>query len=201
MKYRLIALDIGGVCLRIRPELCFGRLGYRSIEAVPPELLAAVDRLECGRMDEAEFLAVFRRVAGSALSDEAIRAAWCAILAEAMPGMTALVRELTLAGTKLVFFSDTSALHMTCFRENFPIAEFVPDGIYSFVVGAKKPSPAMFAAFEADYGKPDLYVDDREVCLSGAPAFGWPTHRFESAERLRTLLGLGAGQEMLEKNG
>jgi FMN phosphatase YigB (HAD superfamily) len=79
---------------------------------------------------------------------------------------------------------------MRYFRERFPLAEFVPDGIYSFVTGAKKPSPAMFAAFEADYGKPVLYIDDRDVCLAGAELFQWQTHKFVNADTLREFLGL-----------
>ena len=102
--------------------------------------------------------------------------------------MAELVRELQAAGTDIVLFSDTSPLHMTEFRRRFEIARLLPDGVYSFVVGARKPDPAMFAALEADYGKPSLYVDDRELCLSGAKAFGWPVCRFESVKQLRSVL-------------
>ena len=187
-EHPFIALDIGGVCLEIRPERCFGLLGYRSIGEVPPALLAGVERYERGRIGEAEFLALFRDATGSDLSDDFIRSAWNAILAAEMPGMAELVRELQAAGTDIVLFSDTSPLHMTEFRRRFEIARLLPDGVYSFVVGARKPDPAMFAALEADYGKPSLYVDDRELCLSGAKAFGWPVCRFESVKQLRSVL-------------
>ena len=186
----VVALDIGGVCVELHPERCFGPLGFRSIEDVPVAVLGAVDRMETGNLDEKEFAAIFRRTVKSDYDEAALAGLWCATLGEPMPGMAALVRDMKKAGFTPVFFSDTSALHMRYFREKFPVAEFVPDGIYSFIAGAKKPSPAMFAAFEADYGKPVLYVDDREFCLSGADAFAWPTHQFKSADVLRETLGL-----------
>ena len=190
LKPGVLALDIGGVCIRLHPERCFGRLGYRSITEVPQEFLAAVDRMETGNLTEHEFASIFRKVTGNALPESVLSELWCATLGEPMPGMAALVRDMKKAGFHPVFFSDTSILHIRYFRERFPIAEFVPDGIYSFVAGAKKPQPAMFAAFEADYGKPVLYVDDRAICLEGAKAFHWRTHQFKDADTLRELLGL-----------
>lgn len=187
---KIIALDIGGVCVQLHPERCFGRLGFRSITDVPVAVLGAVDRMETGYMDEHEFAAVFRKAVNCTLPEETLAEMWCATLGEPMPGMAALVRDMQKAGYQPVFFSDTSPLHLRYFREHFPVAEFVPDGIYSFVTGARKPHPAMFSAFESDYGKPVLYVDDREVCLSGAVAFDWPTLQFTTADALREKLGL-----------
>ncbi len=186
----VVALDIGGVCVELHPERCFGPLGFHSIEEVPIAVLSAVDRMEIGKMDEMEFAEIFRKTVNSDRPAEELAALWCATLGEPMPGMAALVRDMKKAGFKPVFFSDTSCLHMRYFRERFPLSEFVPDGIYSFVTGAKKPSPAMFAAFEADYGKPVLYIDDRDMCLAGAEAFQWPTHKFVNADTLRAFLGL-----------
>ena len=186
----VVALDIGGVCVELHPERCFGVLGFHSIEEVPIAVLGAVDQMEIGKIDELEFAEIFRKTVQSDRPTEELAALWCATLGEPMPGMAALVRDMKKAGFKPVFFSDTSSLHMRYFRERFPLAEFVPDGIYSFVTGAKKPSPAMFAAFEADYGKPVLYIDDRDVCLSGAELFQWQTHKFVNADTLREFLGL-----------
>ncbi len=190
MEPGVVALDIGGVCLSIHPERCFGVLGYHAIEDVPVAVLGAVDRMERGNLTEKEFAEIFRKVTGSTRSGEELQTLWCATLGEPVPGMAALVRDMIKAGFKPVFFSDTSALHLRYIRENFPVAEFVPDGIYSFVTGAKKPEPAMYAAFEADYGKPVLYVDDRELCIKGAGPFGWKALQFTGTDALRTELGL-----------
>ncbi len=188
MAKKILALDIGNVCLRLRPERCFGRFGYKAITEVPSELLMVFQQLETGRIDEAAFFGEIRRILNLKIDDAALRDLWCAILGEPMPGMAALVRDLVAADIQPVFLSDISTLHLDYFRRNYPVTEWVPDGIYSFVVGACKPSPAMYAAFEADFGKPVLYVDDRPACLEGAAPFGWPTHLFQDAETLRAAL-------------
>ena len=47
MRKRVIALDIGNVCLEIHPERCFAALGYRSAQEIPPEaLFLASERFE-----------------------------------------------------------------------------------------------------------------------------------------------------------
>lgn len=188
MAKKYLALDIGNVCLQLRPERCFGRFGYRSIAEVPPAVLMAFQQLETGRIDEAAFLQEIRRILEIKADDTALRAVICSILGDPMPGMAALVRDLAAADIQPVFLSDISTLHLHYFRQNYPITEWVPDGIYSFVVGACKPAPAMYAAFEADFGKPILYVDDREICLEGGAAVGWDTHLFRDADTLRAAL-------------
>ena len=190
MSGKYLALDIGNVCVKLHPERCFGALGFRSIGEVPVTLLEAIQHLETGRMSEEDFIGWAKKTLGLDWSEEAFLELWNANLGEGMPGMTALVRDLKKAGIEPVFFSDTSIIHMRYFRQEYPICEFVTKGIYSFVVGACKPDPAMYAAFEADYGKPVLYVDDRPCNIEGAETFGWKSHLFESAEKLRAELGL-----------
>ncbi len=185
---KLIALDIGGVCIKVRPERCFGLLGYRSVEEIPLEILSAVEKYERGFIDEKTFIAAFRENTESALPDEFIISAWNAIMGDEIEGTAELVKDLQKAGHKIVLFSDTSPLHIQLFRERYAIAKLLPEAIYSFVAGAKKPEPAMFAAFEADHGKPDLYVDDRRICIDGGIAAGWESYRFTTPEDLRRKL-------------
>lgn len=188
MKSEVIALDIGGVCIAVRPERCFGLLGYRAVEEIPLEILGAVERYERGFIDEETFLRTFRDNTESALTDEFIISAWNAILGDEITGMAGIVTDLKDAGHKIVLFSDTSEMHIREFRRRYDIAKLLPEAIYSFVVGAKKPEPAMFAAFEADHGKPALYIDDRQICLDGGTDAGWENWRFTSPEALRQEL-------------
>ena len=37
MDRKVIALDIGQVCVQVRGELCFAKLGYRSAAEVPAQ--------------------------------------------------------------------------------------------------------------------------------------------------------------------
>ena len=91
MTEKVIALDIGNVCIGIHPERCFGALGFRSLADIPREVLfLAGERFERGEISEAEFLDGFRRLTGSALSDAELRRAFCAIIGEPVPGMARL---------------------------------------------------------------------------------------------------------------
>ena len=75
MEKRVIALDIGNVCLEIHPERCFGALGFRSVSEIPPEaLFLASERFERGEVTPAEFLAGFRKLTGTKFSDEELEA-------------------------------------------------------------------------------------------------------------------------------
>lgn len=189
MKKKFLALDIGQVCLSIHPERCFARLGFRSAAEVPPELLRlSVEEFKCGRLSDAEFLAAARRLTGTSLSDAELAAALAAIIGEPIPGMNELVASLPARGVQPVFFSDTSALHLAEVRRKCAAAAMVPEGIYSFEVGARKPARAMFEAFESRFGRPVLYVDDRPELIAGAAQFGWNALRFTGAEALERAL-------------
>ena len=177
MKKKFLALDIGQVCLSIHPERCFAHLGFRSAAEVPPELLRlGVEEFECGRLSDAEFLAAARRLTGTSLSDAELAAALAAIIGEPIPGMNELVASLPARGVQPVFFSDTSALHLAEVRRKLAAAAMVPEGIYSFEVGARKPARAMFEAF------------DRPELIAGAAQFGWNALRFTGAEALERAL-------------
>lgn len=190
MRKRVIALDIGNVCLEIHPERCFAALGYRNAQEIPPEaLFLASERFERGEVTPAEFLSGFRRLTGTSLSDAELERAFRSIIGPAVPGMAELVAGLDARGFRPVFFSDTSVTHLDEVRRKFPAAPAVPDGIYSYEVHAKKPEKAMFEAFEARFGVPAFYFDDRAELIEGALRHGWNAHRFVSAEEMNRILG------------
>lgn len=190
MTEKVIALDIGNVCIGIHPERCFGALGFRSLADIPREVLfLAGERFERGEISEAEFLDGFRRLTGSALSDAELRRAFCAIIGEPVPGMAELVSGLAGRGYRPVFFSDTSVTHMEELRRKFPAASAVPDGIYSYRVHAKKPELPMFEAVRGPFRCSGFYFDDRAELSEGAGTQGWNAHRFVSAEEVDKILG------------
>jgi len=121
--------------------------------------------------------------------DAELRRAFCAIIGEPVPGMAELVSGLAGRGYRPGFFSDTSVTHMEELRRKFPAASAVPDGIYSYRVHAKKPELPMFEAFEARFGVPAFYFDDRAELIEGARKHGWNAHRFVSAEEVDKILG------------
>ncbi len=192
MALRTIALDIGNVCLYVHPERCLAALGYRDFSSVPPELLRLeAEVLERGRISEPDFLKKVRELTGSAMPDSGLENAFLAILGQPVAGMSELVAQLPELGFRAVFFSDTSSGHLTAVRRIFPSAHLVPEGIYSFEVGAKKPEPAMFEAFERRYGTPAHYFDDRADLIAAARRRGWNAHIFTGAADMKKILSGG----------
>ena len=181
----LLALDIGNVCVRIDPLNCIRRLGRA---AIPPQLAAAATDFECGRIAETEFFSALYGMLERKFTVAEIRAAFDAILIEPVPGMTELVDSFPKMGVHAVFFSDISPAHLRRTRELFSAAANVPDGVYSFEAGAQKPAPRMLDAFESRFGRPDLYVDDREELILAARKRNWHAVRFTGAAELKREL-------------
>ncbi|MCQ2378637.1 MAG: hypothetical protein MJ016_05430 [Victivallaceae bacterium] len=184
MKY--LALDIGNVCLEIDQQSAWEAMGFPGLDG---DLLPLIAAHETGRMPTAEAL---RRIA--ALSDvkgksEAdLLRIFLDIIVKPKPRMTELISSLPARGIQPIFFSDISIPHLEKTRRIFAPAAGNPCGIYSCEVGAMKPDERMFRAFEARFGKPFLYVDDRADLIAAALRRGWRAHRFTDAEDLEKTL-------------
>lgn len=184
MKY--LALDIGNVCISIDPIAAFAKMGFKGAD---PALLAVEVKFETGYITEEEFCrAVLSTDAAKDKTKEQLCEIFDSILISPVPGMTELIASLPARGIQPVFFSDISTRHLAKTREMFPAAKFVPYGIYSFATGAMKPHTLMYRAFEARFGKPFLYTDDRADLISAAQKRGWKTHRFTDASTLEKVL-------------
>lgn len=184
-KNKTIALDIGNVCLHIRHDKCLARLGFPADAAVPREFLEACGALETGLLSEEKWLAAFQKITGGRFSEQELLEAWNMILGEPVDGMFELAEELVDAGFRLVFFSDTSKIHLLEVFRKLPLCCMITGGTYSFEAGAQKPSDKMYEAFEREYGAPCFYTDDKPENIDGAGKRGWRGHRFVSAEDMR----------------
>ena len=186
MKKKILALDIGNVCVKIDPQNCAEALGL----TVLPEAIRGLCRdFEWGKAGEED--AVFARaveILDNRFSAEKIKEAFNTILIEAVPGMSELVSSLPEMGVEAFFFSDISVTHLARTKELFPAFACVKGGVFSFETGAWKPAETMFETFESRYGKPDLYVDDRKELIEAAQKHGWNAAVFAGAEDLRKKL-------------
>lgn len=104
-----------------------------------------------------------------------------------MPGMKEQIEKYAASGYDFIFLSDISETHLAETLRKCSFAHAVIGGIYSFEVGARKPDPAMFRAFESAYGRPAFYFDDRADNIDSAKKLGWNAIRFHSAEQLDIL--------------
>lgn len=182
---KIIALDIGGVCLKLEPDKAMKYFGYEKLSDIPPELMPVVGRYERGLAAERELLDVLRNGSGRDFSDDELRYGWNLIIGDVVNGMEDLIREFAFDGFRFVFFSDTGPLHMMEVYRKLPFAHLVCGAILSYEVGAKKPEPEMYQAFESKYGKPFLYIDDRLENIEGGITAGWDSHLFSSVQALR----------------
>jgi FMN phosphatase YigB (HAD superfamily) len=179
-----IALDVGNCCIQVRTEECLRRIGARSLEDVPPEFIAACGKFECGMISASRWLAEFRRSTGGRFSDEKLLEAWMAIIGDEIDGMPEALKEITDSGCRVIFFSDTSDIHIKHTILKMTLSVYVSGGIYSYEVGERKPSAKMFEAFEKKYGIPLLYTDDKDENISAGLQRGWNAVKFESAKKI-----------------
>ncbi len=188
MRQKILALDLGKVCVHFDTGNCLRALGLRSIEEVPRSFLAACAAFEMGRIDEKTWLSVFRYETAKAYSDDQLRHAYASIIEDDIPGMPELARFAVDAGCRIVAISDTSPLHLDEMRLRISFSHLITGGVYSFEVGEVKPHQKMFEAFESRYGAPILYADDLVQNIDGARARGWNAHHFDGTAGLRAAL-------------
>ncbi len=185
---KVIALDIGGVCMQLDPRNLLAALGFRSLEEVTEEVWGISDLLETGKISEAEWMKVIAEIAPGQLSDDEVVAAWNTMLSHTTPGMQELARELVDAGFRLVYFSDTSSVHMREVSRRLSFAHLITGGVFSYEVGAKKPGPEMYRAFENAFGKPCIYADDRLNNIESGISRGWNSHLFSTTDKFREAI-------------
>lgn len=183
---KTIALDIGGVCVKLRHPEMFRFFGWQ--DNAPSGFMEMADLMEVGEMSDDEWLAAFNRFTDRRFSREEIIRGWNIVIGEPMDGMTEFLMSLKKAGFRLIFFSDTSRIHVTEIFRTPDISSLTDGAVYSFEAGAKKPSPAMFRLFEERYGTPVLYLDDKPENIEGGIRHGWRSHRFTGFANLEKML-------------
>lgn len=180
----VIAFDIGNVNIKIDPPGVIQRFGWSKDEV--PKYIDLELQMERGEISDAEFFQALKR-SQPERSEEELRGLFDSGLLDPIPGMEDLLEKCVAHGIQPVFLSDISDAHLKGFRRRFRNADKYP-GVYSYLVGALKPSPLMLGTFEERYGKPDLYVDDRADLIEAAVARGWNAKVFEGAEWLDGIL-------------
>ena len=181
---KVVALDIGGVCLNVHSE----EIEKIFESSIPDEFTAVSHMLEKGIITKLEWLNIFQYLTKNRFSNHELQTAWAKVIGESIEGMPELAQELSDAGYKLVFFSDTSESHIQEVYRNLSFANLVTGAILSHEVGAKKPDKTMYEAFENKYGKPIFYTDDQDANVKAGQNIGWESHLFTSPENMRKAL-------------
>jgi hypothetical protein len=182
----LIALDIGNVSMKLSFDEMYGYLGVdpKDIAGAVSRLWVHGNALETGRCTVPEFLDRLDEFTGHKHTHRELLDFWRSGVRETMPGMAKAIEKLASRGIRFSFFSDISPIHL---EQVFKYCEFrhlITGGVYSFEVGALKMDDCvMLDAFEARYGRPAVFFDDREQIIQRATSYGWNAIQFTSADQ------------------
>jgi len=176
---KTIALDIGNVCLKIYPERCFETLGLHLSE-IPQKLTTTITKMENGTITEQEWLQTFHHLTEYKFSDNELRKAYTDILGEEIECISNFIRNAVAKNIRIIFFSDTSPIHINHIYRNLSFANLISGAIFSFEVGKHKPDSQMYTTYEQNYGKPILYIDDKLENINAGQKAGWNSILFNS---------------------
>lgn len=193
---KTIFFDFGNVIASFDHRRATRRFARRS-ELTEAEILAAIydgpleDNFEAGLVTPDEFMRTATAAIGYRGSTDDFAREFADIF---MPNdeIIALLPRLIEQGYRLVLASNTNELHFEFFRATFakPLKQFHALGV-SFQAGARKPHPEFFAhcqrlaeckASEA------LFIDDIQINVEGARAFGWDAIQYIDYPQLATEL-------------
>lgn len=185
---KLIALDIGNVCVSIHLERLTKKLGLLSALIMSHKIFDREKMLERGEIFSQEWLDDMMAFTKEKYTAEELRSAWDSIIGDPIPGMEDAMRRAVAKGYRFVFFSNTSALHMETFLSGTRLAQLVSGAIFSFDAGFMKPDCGIYEAFEARYGIPGFYFDDNKDNIAAGRARGWNAIEFHSPDQLDQVL-------------
>jgi putative hydrolase of the HAD superfamily len=190
---KAVIFDIGRVIVRLEPERALASLapgagGGRSAQQLWSAVLQDPrwDDWQEGRLSPRQWHEHLTRQLDLTLEFEDFCAAWNRTLHPETILQESLFASLA-ARCKLAVLSNTDPLHSAALEAGFSFLRHFPARIYSWRVGASKPSAAIYqtaldalgvAAGEA------LYVDDIAEYVEAARAIGRDAIRFESPSHL-----------------
>lgn len=190
--YEHVVLDFGGVLYQIDHQLtaqAFAKLGFSKFErefrhGAQSRLF---NELECGEIDERDFLLKLRNHCTNSTSNEQIQDAWNAMLLELRPESTGWVQSLE-KHFDLLLLSNTNAIHAAHFEQEIlknkgrQFSSAFRQIIYSHRLGKRKPHPETYAHVSKEYGltpERTLLIDDTKENVAGALKAGWSAVYFD----------------------
>lgn len=153
-------------------------------------------RYQAGEITDAQYIHDLAVYLGG-LTYEQARAVHRSILVEPYPGVEPIVRTLNASGTVTGCLSNTNAPHWEdlAMSGRFPAISMMPIRLASFEIGASKPHPEAYTAFEEACGcEPSqiLLFDDSPANCRAAIDLAWTAVRIDSdadpARQMRATL-------------
>jgi len=195
-----ILFDLGGVILDIDVHATLKRfyeLGF------PPDLLQYPNnmtndlffRYETGKIGTVEFRNEIRKITGLEFSDEALDAAWNAMIVR-IPGERTRLLEKLKERYELYMLSNTSPLHAPVFEQMYlgnsgkPMKDAFKKIYYSFEIGWHKPDVEAWEYVINDAGilpGETLFLDDNIHNIKASQELGFQAIHIHEKTRLTDL--------------
>jgi len=164
-------------------------------------LMPGFEEYQAGDLSDDEYIAAMARHIGGISLEDAMRVHRSMII-EPYPGVAEIVGELNEAGIVTGCLSNTNAPHWEDLAESgrFPAIDAMKVKLGSHMIGAAKPDPRAFHAFESACGcRPAeiLLFDDSALNCEAARKLGWQALRIDPTsspadqirEALRGIIG------------
>lgn len=186
---KVVCFDLGGVLVEINhhwkgalldaglPESLAQRFDVPLVELEP------FNDYQKGRLTFDEYLETLVDYFGG-IDIAKAREIHNAILRSAYPGIPELIAEVHGQGLSTGVLSNTNQPHWEAMHEapRLAVLQTIHHPIASHLIGAEKPDPRMYHAFEAASGaRPEeiLYFDDSFANVEAARELGWDAHRID----------------------
>jgi putative hydrolase of the HAD superfamily len=203
MAVRNIIFDLGGIFLDIhyeRTRLAFLELGLTDFDTYYQQSFASplFAKLEKGEVEPSLFYKTFREETGLQASDDAIAAAWSAMLGDFRAASIAVLPALK-QDYNLYLLSNTNKIHHAAFCAKYSAAfggQAFDDHFifahYSHLLGLHKPDVACYQKVLDMHGLSaveTLFVDDTPKNIEGARQAGLQTGWLQHGTLLENEIG------------
>jgi putative hydrolase of the HAD superfamily len=185
MSVKLVMFDLGGVLVKIAPEKFLAKLAEatgKSVESLKPSVedRKLIESLELGYINPRVFYEQVKERTGVGWTYEQFVKAWNSIIVDENSDTTWVLDRLRTQ-YKLLVLTNTDPVHDTYIRNMWPVFQFIPHWVASYVVGFRKPDPRIFelALREADVQpRETVYIDDLAEHIETARHLGIPAIHF-----------------------
>lgn len=196
-----IIFDLGGVLLDIDFQKsidAFKALGIENFEEMFSQFKADAlfEKLETGKITEADFYATIKQRTSLIISDNDIDLAWNALILHFRAESLDILEKLA-DRYNLYLLSNTNSIHLKCFKELFTIETgktsldvYFNKAWYSNEIGLRKPGTEIFEfVLEEENLKAEesLFIDDTLINIETAQKMGFKTHHLLPTERIERL--------------
>ena len=187
-KPSLVCFDLGGVFIRLQPDLesaCRDagvefRGGWEHLASDAPRL-ALIEQYQVGAIECGDYYRAMSDLSAGRYTPEAIEAIHRVWVIEPYPGIDRLLDEIESAGLATACLSNTNASHWRWLEDVAPFTRLHHKHA-SHLLRFHKPDERIYRAFEREVarsGRDIILFDDLAENVEAATRLGWQARRID----------------------